>query len=309
MKRLFTFLLALTMVLSLAACGSKNNANKNQNDQAQSENSTPADKDTAAQVPSQEKEEIKQEPNKSDDNAKDEPAQQPETKPVEEPEELPAITASHSDVTLKFAGETFKLTASNLPAEARITYSSDDETIATVAEDGTVTAVAPGTTNVSLHIEETGVASYDFTCIIRCNWKGSTDSGKDLNTFFTGFMTSLGEGNAPFTMEMNEEVMDAYYPGLTAIERKQTAMHMAAMMQVAFEFAMVECANASDVANVKNIVQARRDSQIDGGAWYPAVIESWENAEIITNGNIVALIVAGDAQDAAVDSFNTFFGK
>lgn len=307
MKKLLAFLLALTMALSLAACGGENNTDKDQNDQTQTETNTPADKDTAEQAPSQDKEEVKPEPDKGSDSAKDEPAQQPEVKSEEQPEEAPAITASHSDVTLKFAGETFLLTASNLPANAAVTYASEDETIAAVAEDGTVTAVVPGTTKVSLHIEEVGGASYDFTCIIRCKWSEST--GTDLSAYFNDFMASLGEGNAPFMMEMNEDLMDAYYAGLTAIERKQTVMQMAAMSAVPFEFALVECANASDVETVKGIFQARKDYQVDGGAWYPETIEAWEKAEIVTSGNIVALISAGDAQQSAVDAFHTAFGK
>jgi len=311
MKKLLALLLALAMVLSLAACGNKDNTANTQNDQSQAESTTPTNKENTTEPPSDNQEEDKEEADQGAENSKEE-AQKPQEHPKEEEKKPEAvITASHSDVTFKAAGDSFKLTASPLPANATITYASEDESIATVAEDGTVTAVAPGTTNVSLHIEEAGVASYDYTCIIRCNWKegGSAASGVDLNAYYSSFMSSLGEGNAPFMVEMAEDLMDAYYPGLTAIERKQTVMQMDGMGVIGFEFSLVECVNAADIETVKSIFQARKDYQIDGGAFYPASIEAWEKAEIIVSGNIVALINAGDVQQSAVDAFHTACGK
>ena len=84
-------------------------------------------------------------------------------------------------------------------------------------------------------------------------------------------------------------------------------LQMAMMSQVGFELDMVECANAADVAAVKAIFQARIDNQVNGGAWYPAVTEAWENAALLVKGNVVALIVAGEFQDTAVSAFNGMF--
>lgn len=36
-------------------------------------------------------------------------------------------------------------------------------------------------------------------------------------------------------------------------------------------------------------------------------LEGWEQAEIVTQGNVVALIVAQGSQDQAVDAFNALF--
>ena len=131
----------------------------------------------------------------------------------------------------------------------------------------------------------------------------------DMTAFVEDFLTSLGEGNYPFMMDASEdtEVMDSFFAGLSEIERNQTVLQMAAMAQVGFELDFVEVAKAEDVETVKAIFQARIDYQVDGGAWYPAVVETWEKGEVLVNGNVVALIVAGEAQEAAVEAFNALF--
>ncbi len=139
---------------------------------------------------------------------------------------------------------------------------------------------------------------------------GSSDTAKeapDLNKYFTDFMTSLGEDNAPMMMELDADMTEAFYPGLKDIETKQKVMQAAGMSAVPFEFALVEVANADDAAKVQEIFNARKDAQVAGGAWYPETIAAWEKGEIIVNGNVVALIVAGEQQADAVEAFNKLF--
>ncbi len=131
----------------------------------------------------------------------------------------------------------------------------------------------------------------------------------DLQAYYDNFMTSLGADNTPATMNANDDpsIIDGFFPGLNDIELKQSVIQMAMMMQVAFEMALVECVNAEDVETVKNIFQARIDSQVNGGAWYPAVEEAWSNASLIVKDNVVAMIVAGEAQDSAVAAFEALY--
>ena len=82
---------------------------------------------------------------------------------------------------------------------------------------------------------------------------------------------------------------------------------MAGISAVAFEMALVEAESEADAQAIKTIFQSRVDSQIKGGAMYPATVEAWENASVIQDGNVVALIVAGEDQTAAVDAFNALF--
>lgn len=141
---------------------------------------------------------------------------------------------------------------------------------------------------------------------------GSGDAAKeapDLTKYYEDFMASLGEGNAPAMISALEDptFVDSFFPGLSGYELNQCVLQMAAMSQVGFELDLVECTSADDVEAVKEIFQARMDSQIAGGAFYPAVAEAWEKGEIIVNGNVVALIVAGEAQADAVEAFNKLF--
>jgi len=142
-----------------------------------------------------------------------------------------------------------------------------------------------------------------------CGGKGG-DTAKeapDLTKYYEDFMSSLGEGNAPMMMELDAEMTEAFYTGLGEIETKQKLVQAAAMSAVAYEFALVEVANTGDAAKVQEIFQARKDTQVNGGAWYPETTAAWEKAEIITNGNVVALIVAGEQQAQAVEAFNALF--
>ena len=128
----------------------------------------------------------------------------------------------------------------------------------------------------------------------------------DLNIVYEDFIASLDE--APMMMDVTDDVVETFYPGLSAIELKQSVLVTAAISAVAYEIAMVECADSADVETVQGIFQARIDSQVDGGAMYPATVEAWEGAEILTSGNVVALIVAGQDQAAAVETIGGALG-
>jgi len=144
---------------------------------------------------------------------------------------------------------------------------------------------------------------------------GGTDGGTqtkeapDLEKFYEDYMASLDEENTPAMMDANEDgsYVDTFFPGLNDVELKQSVLQMAMISAVAYEIDLVECANESDVETVKGIFQARIDNQVNGGAFYPGTTAAWEEAELLVNGNVVALIVAGDQQAAAVDAFNALF--
>ena len=110
-------------------------------------------------------------------------------------------------------------------------------------------------------------------------------------------------------MDMSQDTatLESIFPGLEDYELKQSVFQMAMISAVAYEIDLVECANESDVEAVKGIFQSRIDSQIESGAFYPATVEAWQNAELIVNGNVVALIVAGEDQAQVVEAFNDLF--
>lgn len=135
---------------------------------------------------------------------------------------------------------------------------------------------------------------------------GQESEAPDLQAYYDDFMASLGD-NAPMMIPIEGDTLDAAYPGLSDYTLKQSVMQMAGISAVAYEMALVETENEADAQAVEAIFEARVESQIQGGAMYPATVEAWENASVLMDGNVVALIVAGEDQTAAVDAFNALF--
>ena len=229
-KRLIALLLALCLILSLAACGSKN------------EETTTEEPAVEEEAPLPEEEDVVIESEVVDPEA-DVPAQPEE-------EEQPAVEMPKVD-----AEEEVK------PEEAPV-----------------VTPEAPAAGSV------------------------------DLNAFYLSLMDTYGE-NFPATMNLCEavEMLDGFYPGMSEIDAKQMMIYQPMMGAVVCEIALVEVVNSADIDAVKAMMQARIDTQVDGGAWYPESIEGWKNnSRIVVNGNCVMMIAYSDC-DAVVDAFNSLF--
>lgn len=136
---------------------------------------------------------------------------------------------------------------------------------------------------------------------------GQNKEAPDLNKYYEDFMASLGADGQPAMGDMMEEQIAQFYPGLENYATKQAVMKMAMISAVAYEFALVELESEADAKAVADIFQARIDYQIENGAFYPMTLEGWEQAKVVTQGNVAALIVAQGAQDQAVDAFNALF--
>ena len=140
--------------------------------------------------------------------------------------------------------------------------------------------------------------------------KPAESKSVDLAAFYESVFSG---GNMPAMMQAEGEVLDAFYPGLTAIQTNQCAVYTAMISAAVGEMALVEVQNSADVQAVKDIFQARinyqvGDDQNPGGAWYPASIEGWKNgSRIVSNGNYVMLIALSEGADDVVSSFNALF--
>ena len=132
----------------------------------------------------------------------------------------------------------------------------------------------------------------------------------DLSAFYDDMFSTIfpDPNNAPSMSEVTGDYLDQLYPGLSEVETTQCLVYAPMITAVAYEIALVEVTNAADVQTVQDIFQARIDSQVEGGAMYPATAEAWEGAEILTSGNVVALIVAGQDQAAAVEAIGGALG-
>lgn len=137
----------------------------------------------------------------------------------------------------------------------------------------------------------------------------------DLVAFYNELYAKLypldAEGNAtgPFVSDMAEmqEMVDAFYPGLSALSPKQLHIFMPAMSGVPYELVLVEAASADDVEAVKTALQSRIDTEMANHMNYPAVQENWaNNSRIVSNGAYVLMAVAADCE-AYVEAFNALF--
>ena len=76
--------------------------------------------------------------------------------PVDEPEAVAALALDKSDFSLFKAGSSYQLKATVSGVDApKVTWTSSDETVAAVSQDGTVTAVARGTATITAAVEGT----------------------------------------------------------------------------------------------------------------------------------------------------------
>ncbi len=136
--------------------------------------------------------------------------------------------------------------------------------------------------------------------------KPETPAKVDLAAFYSTIFTD--PDNSPALVPMDNDMLSAFYPGLNGISLKQKVAYMPMMTAVPCEIIMVECANASDVATVKSIFNARIASQVDNHFNYPMVIEAWEKeATVVSNGNCVALFVVSGMTNQVVSRFNSLF--
>ena len=242
---------------------------------------------------------------------------QPEQPDASQPgtDSKPALTLSKTDFTLKSAGASWKLTVSGGDAD-QIQFTSSDESVATVAQDGTVTAVAPGTATIT-------AASGGLTaqCIVRCRWTesapdgsagGSTSAAKSVD--LAGFYSTIaGKYDMSRLEPVDATVQETFYPELMQVNTDQRLVYMCAMSPAPIgDLVLVEVADAKDVDTVKNLLQARigymvGDGTRPGGAWYPEPTDMWENeSRVVSNGNYVMLVVCEDC-DSIVSDFNALF--
>lgn len=199
MKRTTCFLLSLALVLGLTACKSLEELDFNKiMDEIFASDDRPArlivqgapsdsedgDTDSApkAEEPAIPSHTDLPQPAEPDQTAPDSPPDStPDSAPAADPEPAESgggtVTASHTDATFFGPGEFFHFQPKGLSGVYACTYESGDPDVASVDQDtGKVTAVGPGTTTVSMHVEGNG-GQYDFECIVRCSWKEEDKPG------------------------------------------------------------------------------------------------------------------------------------
>ena len=94
-----------------------------------------------------------------------------ETQPEEESTSCEDITIAQNEITLSKANATFQINITLTPAdtEDEVTYSSSNEEVATVSEDGLVTAIGEGEAIITVTCGE-----IEKTCTVTCKFEEET---------------------------------------------------------------------------------------------------------------------------------------
>lgn len=138
----------------------------------------------------------------------------------------------------------------------------------------------------------------------------TTNKNVDLNAMFTELDATYQWGDS--LMDLEGEMLDAFYPGLADLKPKQIVAKSPWIAQSVEEFVFVEMENEADADKAEEIMKGRITYQVGddttpGGAWYPESIEQWKTAEVVRNGNYVGLVASGSVQKEVVDVFNKSF--
>ena len=329
-RRVFAALLAGAMILSLAACGGGNGGGSSSSNPGNgSDVSTIAPGGSSSQPDGSQPDSSN--PSGSGSNGDLQP--------------LPTvtITLNKTEVKLTKAGATFQLRYTTEPdTDGIASFTSSDKKIATVSQDGTIKAVAPGKATIT--VEYDGAKA---TCAVTCDWKeetkpeqkpdpkpdpkpdasnpgsssssgdssgsGSSDSSSsqvDLSSFYS---TITGKYQFSFMTEADDVTLTNFFAGLSDLSLSQQVIYLCGMSPSPHgDFALVQVSDPKNVDTVKAIFQARIDYMVGdgngpGGALYPMEQTMWEeNARIAVNGDCVMLIVHPDC-DSIVDDFNALF--
>ena len=90
---------------------------------------------------------------------------------TDEPQAEASLSLDTNDFTLFSAGSSHTLKATVQPSGQNVTFTSGNEEVATVDQNGKVTAVAPGTAKITVT-----AGDLTATCIVRCRWEDSKPS-------------------------------------------------------------------------------------------------------------------------------------
>ncbi len=127
------------------------------------------------------------------------------------------------------------------------------------------------------------------------NWIGEEDATEDMDP------------EAVMMVDLEGEMLENYYPGLAAINAKQLVVKAPMISAIVNEYVFMECETEEDAAKAAEILQNRVTMQAEGGAMYPESVEAWEKAQVLTNGNFVAMVASAQAQAEIVEAFNGLF--
>lgn len=291
-RRIFAALLAGAMILSLAACGGGNGA-------ASSNPGSGSDVSAAAPGGSSSQPDGSTPDGSQPDASNDIPT-------INESDIDISLTLNKTEVTLKKAGATFQLNWTVNPiVEMRPTFTSSDETVARVNDQGKITAVAPGTAVIT--VEQRNITDVETgehlsaACTVTCDWKeaskpepkpepkpdpkpdasnpgggsgssggssssGSSDSSSSQVDLQKFYDDTTGKYQFSFMTEADDTTLTNFFAGLSDLSLSQQVIYLCGMSPAPVgDFALVQVSDSKDVDTVKSIFQARINYMVGDG--------------------------------------------
>ena len=325
--RTYALLLAATLSVSLlAGCGSGNGANSSQSSDNSSISSSQGSQSSSGSDVST--------PDASGSGSDVSTSASGSTSTPDgsqgETQEQAKLTLSRTGFTLFSAGSSYTLKVDGVAEGTKVTFKSGNSDVATVDENGKVVAVKPGNTKITVT-----AGDQTATCVVACKWeeeKPSTGGGSSSGGgFSSGGGSSSGGGTTtpdpepskvdlaafcttvttnyslPHLSLADSTMLDNYYAGLSSVATEQSQVYINMMSMNMGEISLVQVKDSKDVATVKAVFQARIDSMVNGGAWYPEPTRIWsEQSRVVSNGNYVMMVVGEDC-DSIVKDFNALF--
>lgn len=138
-----------------------------------------------------------------------------------------------------------------------------------------------------------------------CDSKTETANDVDLTAFYNGLAEQYGWGDE--MMDLDSEMLEMYFPGLSEISAKQLVAKVPVMSYAVNEYVFMQCESAEDAAKAAEILQTRIDTQAGGDAFYPGTIDQWKAARVLTHGTYAAMIASGEHQADIENAWNAQF--
>ena len=178
-KNLFNVLAVLAVTVLLSSCEVLQNTNSESNQQSESEvlSNSPVDSNIESEVSSNlnssEEESLPSQESSSEESSELEPSvidptDESSSEPEPEVEVKGIVIASQDNVRTLIEEQTLQLSATVYPLEAlqSVTWTSTDEAIATVNEEGLVTAVSAGNVSIEAYSVANPEVSASYALII-----------------------------------------------------------------------------------------------------------------------------------------------
>ncbi|MDO4315450.1 MAG: DUF4358 domain-containing protein [Oscillospiraceae bacterium] len=128
----------------------------------------------------------------------------------------------------------------------------------------------------------------------------------DLAAFYADVEEGYGWVDG-YMVDIEGDMLDSYYPGLSDIETKQFVAKMPLMSSVVNELVFMQCETEDGAELAAGILQDRITIQSEGGAWYPESMEAWSRGIVIRQGTYVAMVASAEHQDEIAEGFNQKF--